>query len=187
MAMEGPGPGQRICVVGTSGSGKTYVARGLAGRLGLRYVDADSHIWRANWEAVPRDEQYAAFDVATADGGWTFDGNLGTSPEDQLVWSRCDTLVWLDLPRWQVMASIIRRTLWRAITRKRLWHGNIERWRAVLSRDSMIVWAWRTYPPQKHRYAALFAAADDGRSRIRLTSRREVNRWLAALGPPARR
>ncbi len=179
--MRGPALGQRICVVGTSGVGKTFVARAIAGRLGLRYVDADSHIWRANWEAVPRDEQYVAFDAATAEGGWTFDGNLGLSPEDQLVLSRCDTLVWLDLPRRQVMASIVRRTIWRAITRERLWHGNVERWRTVLSRDSMIAWAWRTYPRQKRRYAALFDAPDAARTRIRLTSRREVDRWLASL------
>lgn len=173
--------GQRICVVGTSGAGKTYVARALAERLGLRYISSDALIWRADWEAVPRDEQYVAFDAATADGGWTFDGNLGPSPEDQLVLSRCDTLVWLDLPRWQVMASITRRTLWRAITRERLWHGNVERWRTVLSRDSMIAWAWRTYPRQQRRYAALSATPDGPPTRIRLTSRRQVNRWLASL------
>ncbi len=179
--MQGPTPGQRICVIGTSGSGKTYVARALAGRLGLRYVSSDALIWRANWEAVPRAEQYVAFEAATATGGWTFDGNLGPSPEDRLVLSRCDTLVWLDLPRWQVMASIIRRTLWRAITRERLWYGNVEHWRTVFSRDSMIAWAWRTHSRRKREYAALFAVLDDGRIRIRLTSRREVNRWLASL------
>lgn len=179
--MAAGGLGQRICVVGTSGAGKSYVARAIAGRLGLRYIDADSHIWRANWESVPRDEQYIAFDHATTGGGWTFDGNLGPSSEDQLVLSRCDTIVWLDLPRWEVMASITRRTLWRAITRERLWHGNVERWRSVLSKDSMVMWAWRTYPRQKRRYEALFATPDDGRTRIRLMSRHSVNRWLRSL------
>jgi len=173
--------GQRICVVGTSGAGKSYVARAVAGRLGLRYIESDALIWRANWEQVPRDEQYLAFDSATRDGGWTFDGNLGPSPEDQLVLSRCDTLVWLDLPRWQVMTSITRRTLWRALTRQRLWHGNVERWRGVFSRESMIVYAWRTYSRQKRRYSTLFDASDGTRAQIRLTSRGAVNRWLDSL------
>lgn len=173
--------GQRICVVGTSGAGKSYVARAIAGRLGLRYIESDALIWRANWEQVPRDEQYVAFDAATSDGGWTFDGNLGPSPEDQLVLSRCGTLVWLDLPRWQVMLSITRRTLWRALTRQRLWHGNVERWRGVFSTDSMIVYAWRTYSRQKRRYATLFAASDGPPIRLRLTSRGAVNRWLDSL------
>ncbi len=179
--MNGRAPGQRICVAGTSGSGKTFVARALAGRLGLRSVSSDALIWRADWEAAPRDEQYLAFDEATREGGWTFDGNFGPSPEDQLVLSRCDTLVWLDLPRWQVMWSVTLRTFRRAITRERLWHGNVERWRRVLSRDSMIVWAWRTYPRQQRRYGALFDAPDAARADIRFTSRRQVNRWLASL------
>ncbi len=173
--------GQRICVVGTSGAGKSYVARALAGRRGLRYIESDALIWRAGWEQVPRDEQYVAFDAATTDGGWTLDGNLGASPEDQLVLSRCDTLVWLDLPRWQVMASVTLRTIRRVVTRERLWHGNVEPWCGVFSGDSMIVYAWRTYGRQKGRYAALFAESQGTRSQIRLTSRREVNRWLASL------
>ncbi len=100
---------------------------------------------------VPRDEQYLAFDAATHDGEWTFDGNLGPSPEDQLVLSRWDTIVWLDLPRWQVMASVTRRTLWRVFTHERLWHGNVEPWRRIFSHDSMIVYAWRTHARRKRQ------------------------------------
>src|SRR5690606_29290619 len=43
-------PGRRICVVGTSGSGKTYVARELARRLSLTYICNDAIIWRAGWQ-----------------------------------------------------------------------------------------------------------------------------------------
>ena len=46
--------GNRICVVGTSGSGKTYVARALAERLSLRYICNDEIIWRADWVPTPR-------------------------------------------------------------------------------------------------------------------------------------
>jgi adenylate kinase family enzyme len=174
--------GQRICVVGTSGSGKTYVAQALAECLGLRYVSNDALIWGPNWHEVPREERLATFDAATRDGGWTFDGNLGPSPEDELVLSRCDTLVWLDLPRCQVMAAITWRTLWRAATRQRLFHDNVERWSMAFSSDSMIMWSWRTYAPRKSQYARLFTdPAQAERARIRLASRGEVNRWLASL------
>jgi adenylate kinase family enzyme len=158
------------------------VARALAERLGLRYVSNDALIWGPNWQEVPRDRRYEAFDRETLEGGWTFDGNLGPSPEDELVLSRCDTLVWLDLPRWQVMATITVRTLWRATTRERLWHDNVERWRNVFSSDSMIAWARRTYPGRKEQYAGLFAdTAHAGRSRIRLRSRGEVATWLKGV------
>jgi adenylate kinase family enzyme len=177
-----PLPGRRICVVGTSGSGKTFVAHAVARRLGIPYVSNDALIWRPNWEPVPDHERFPAFDQATRGESWTFDGNLGPRPEDELVLSRCDTVVWLDLPRWQVMLAITRRTLWRAITRQPLFHGNVERWRTALSRDSMIAWAWRTYPRRKAQYVRLFNdPAHVELVRIRLTSRREVNRWLDSL------
>jgi adenylate kinase family enzyme len=158
------------------------VARALAERLGVRYVSNDALIWGPNWQPIPRDLRYEAFDRETLDDGWTFDGNLGPSPDDQLVLSRCDTLVWLDLPRWQVMASITGRTLWRAVTREPLWHGNVERWRNVFSSDSMIAWAWRTYPRRKVQYGALFAdPAHAHRVRLRLKTRGEITRWLDLL------
>jgi adenylate kinase family enzyme len=71
-----PVPGTCICVIGTSGSGKTYVAEELAATLGLRYVSNDALIWAADWQEVPRDERYVAFEAATREDGWTFDGNL---------------------------------------------------------------------------------------------------------------
>lgn len=165
--------------MGTAGSGKTFIAQRLAECLGLRYVSNDELIWRPSWEEVPRNERLEPFDNATRDGGWTFDGNLGQSVEKQLVLSRCDTLVWLDLPRWQVMWWITRRTLWRAVSRQRLFHENVERWRTVFSRDSMIAWAWRTFQKRKIQYSQLFADPQhSGRTRVRLTSRGEIKRWL---------
>lgn len=152
--------------------------------MGLRYVSNDALIWGPNWQQVPQDQRYEAFDRETREGGWTFDGNLGPSPDDQLVLSRCDTLVWLDPSKRQVMWTITRRTFWRAATRERLFHGNVERWRNVFSKDSMIVWAWKTYPRRKRQYAALFAdPAHAHRARIRFHSRGEVTRWLGSLTP----
>jgi adenylate kinase family enzyme len=180
-------PGSRIAVVGTSGSGKTYVAAALARILNVPYISNDAIIWRPNWQETPRDEVYAEVDAATAASAWTYDGNLGPSPNDQLVLSRCDTLVWLDLPRWQVWSSITRRTWGRAWTRKPLWHGNTESWRQVFSRDSMIWWSVRTYARHRRKYAAMFAdAALADRTRIRFQSRGEVNRWLHSLGDVVR-
>jgi len=179
--VDGPRPGRRICVVGSSGSGKTFVAQALAARLGLRYVSNDALIWRADWVEVPDEERAPAFDAATREDGWTFDGNLGRAPGVHLVLGRCDTLVWLDLPRWQVMWSVTARTLRRMVTRERLWHGNVERWRMLLSRDSMIFYTWRTYGRRKRQYEALFASGAGPPAMVRLRSRREVDRWLASV------
>lgn len=188
MRTNAPPIGRRICVVGTSGSGKTHVARQISARTGIPYVSNDAMIHGPNWSEVPQDQRYANFDVATRDGdgrGWVLDGNPGPRPEDQLALSRCDTLVWLDLSRRQVMSSITLRTARRLITRERLWHGNTERWSSLWKNDSMVSWAWRTYARRKRQYAELFAdSAHAHRTRIRLATRAEVDAWLASLGPP---
>jgi hypothetical protein len=121
-------------------------------------------------------------DAATQGDGWTFDGNFGPRACDQMVQSRCDTIVWLDLPRRQVWSQVALRTLRRLITRERLWHGNVESLRTLFSHDSIVWWSIRTFDRRRRRYGELFAdPAYSDRSRIRLRSRREVDAWLRSL------
>jgi adenylate kinase family enzyme len=181
-------PGRRVCVVGTSGSGKTFVAKALAEDLGLTYICNDAIIWRGNWQPSTDSERQAAIDAATRANGWTFDGNLSLNrPEDQMALERCDTLVWLDLPRWQTHWQVTRRTLGRVITQEPLWHGNTESWRTMLSGDSIIWWSIKTFGRRRREYAELFRDPALARlRRIRLRSRGELDRWLAAIPTPGR-
>jgi adenylate kinase family enzyme len=180
-----PQPGRRVVVVGTSGSGKSYVAQRLATVIGVPYVCNDAIIWRANWTPSPKPQRLNEFDIATRGDGWTFDGNLGSlkDPEDIMILERSDTLVWLDLPRLDVMRQLLVRTFIRSWKRQPLWHGNKEDWRhSFASRDSVLLWAWTSFPQRKQQYAAIFA---DQRwshlRRIRLRSRAAVDRWLTSL------
>lgn len=170
-------------MVGTSGSGKTYVALALAKRLGLAYISNDAIILGPNWQAVPKDEVYRRLDEATSVDGWTFDGNLTLSrPEDRLVLERCDTLVWLDLPRWQTHWQVLRRTLARAVTREALWHGNRESWRTMFSPNSIVWWSIKTYNRRRREYGRLYSDPELARlTRIQLRSRRDIERWLASV------
>ena len=172
-------PGQRIAVIGTSGSGKTTVAKAVAGRLGLTYVSNDAIIWRADWVQTPADEVFAELERRTRAPRWSFDGNLGDDAHDRLVLARADTLVWLDLPRAVVHWQVIRRTLRRLVTREPLWHGNRESLATLFSRDSIVLWSVTTYARRKRQYRALFAdPGHDRLIRIRLRTTREVNAWV---------
>jgi adenylate kinase family enzyme len=179
-----PAPGKRICVVGTSGSGKTYVARALAEKLGLTYICNDALILGPNWTPVPKEDVFIAQEAAMRAPAWTFDGNLTLSrPEDRLARERCDTLVWLDLPRWQTHWQVLRRTIVRVLTRETLWHGNRESLRTAFSRDSIVWWSIKSYSRRRREYEELFRRRDfAGIVRIRLCSRREVDGWLRSLG-----
>jgi adenylate kinase family enzyme len=177
-------PGRRICVVGTSGSGKTYVARALAALGGLHYISNDSIIWRAGWRQTPDAERLQQIDEASRAEAWTFDGNITPDrpdrPEDRLIFDRCDTLVWLDLPRRSVMWQVTLRSLRRLLTRERLWHGNVESLHTLLSRESIVWWAFKTYDGRRRYYERLFHQPEYSRAYIRMRSRREVNAWLRA-------
>jgi hypothetical protein len=88
----------------------------------------------------------------------------------------------LDLPRREVHGQVVLRTLRRIWRQERLWHGNVERWRNLFAPDSVIWWSIKTYARRRRHYEALFGdprTAD--KARVRLHSRREVDRWLAAL------
>ena len=174
--------GQRICVVGTSGCGKTFVAEALADRLGISYVCNDAIIWRANWQPTPVEERVTEMRDATAPEAWTFDGNLGASAEDQVALQRCDTILWLDLPRWRVHSQVLLRTVKRVISKEPMWHNDVETWRMLFSKDSIVWWSIKTFRKRQRGYRILFANPElANKTRIRLTSRRQVNRWLAGV------
>lgn len=183
-----PRPGWRIVVVGTSGSGKTFVARALAARLGIPYICNDAIIWQPHWQPTPRDQRLALFDNATYGDAWIYDGNILalTDPEDWLILERADTVVWLDLPRRIVWRQVLLRTMKRVLFREALWHGNRETFRmSFLSRDSIILWSIRTYAKRCVQCECVFADPQWAHlHRIRLQSRHEVRTWLDRIGTP---
>jgi adenylate kinase family enzyme len=144
-------------------------------------LDAIFHL--AGWKELPEDDFRAEVMAATAAGGWVVDGNYAAVRD--LVWSRADTVVWLDLPRHLVMRRITWRTVKRVVLRHQLWNGNRERLRDVLSTDptrSIIAWSWIKDGEYRRRYAA---AMSDSRwahlQFLRITSPHEVERLVSSV------
>lgn len=184
--MSGPPPGpRRVAVVGTPGAGKTTVARALADRLGVPWIELDALFHRPGWGKPDPDEFRAAAAEAVAGDGWVTDGNY--SGASGLIWDRADTVVWLDLPRRTVMTRLLRRTAGRVVHRTELWAGNRERLGDALSFDperSILVWAWTRFPVYRRRYAEAMADRRWSHLRfVRLRTPGEVARFVAAQGP----
>jgi adenylate kinase family enzyme len=171
---------ERISVVGTSGSGKTTLARALARRLDLPYVELDGLFWGPDWSQSTDDEFRARVRAAAAADRWVIDGNYSIARD--IVQPRADTLVWLDLPFLVVLARTARRTVTRALTGEQLWHGNTERWRRTLSRDSLIWWVITTHRGRRKRWEEWLRRPESGHlDVVRLRSRRAVREWLTAV------
>lgn len=175
----------RVSVVGVAGSGKTVVGRQIAGALQVPFVEMDAVFWhQIGWVSLERAAFRAAVDERTAEGDWVVDGNYSSAVQD-IVWSRADTVVWLDMPKTVVMWQIIGRTLARVAMRRQLWNGNRERWRNLFTLDpkeSVIAWSWHQHGPKRQQYEEAMSDPKWHHLRIvRLRSRREIARFVKSL------
>ena len=173
--------GQRIVVVGTTCAGKTTLAQNLAQRLRLPHIELDALHWGPNWTPAPRETFRQAVAEALHGATWVTDGNY--SKVQDIVWSRADTVIWLDYPFPVIFGRLIKRTFRRVVTRETLWNGNRESWRGVLlSRDSLLLWAVKTHNKRRRRFLRNFddpAYAHLAVTRLRLPGK--TRRWLDNL------
>jgi adenylate kinase family enzyme len=168
------GTAPKVVVIGTTCSGKTTLARHLAEQRGAPYIELDALHWGPNWTECSEDEFQARVRDEIASDAWVVDGNYYGKLGD-LVLERADLVVWLDLPLPTILGRAWRRTLRRIRTQEELWGGNRETWRsAILSRDSLFLWALRTHRSRRRRYEKRLARYDI----VRLRSPQEAEAWL---------
>jgi len=171
----------RIVVVGTTGCGKTTVARQLAQLFGIPHVELDALNWEPNWTTAPTDLFRQRVEGSLKGDGWVVDGNY--SAVRDIVWPRATTLVWLDYHLWVIMWRLVSRTFRRTVTREELWNDNRERFLdQFLSRDSLFLWALRTYRMRRRTYPLLLSRPEYAHLRVvHLRSPGETREWLSRL------
>ena len=174
-------PGRRIVVIGTSGSGKTTMARLLAAHLGVPHIELDELHWGPNWTEEPDEIFRERVDKKLVGDSWTVDGNYGAVRD--IVWGRADTIVWLDYSLPMILWRLTRRTFGRAVLNEEIWHGNKESLRThFFTKDSLYLWVFQTYRKRRREYPELFARPEyDHLKKIRLRSTREARLWLAQV------
>src|SRR3972149_10212063 len=87
------GLGRRIVVIGTTGSGKTTLARRLSQLLDIPHVELDALNWEPDWVQAPTEVFRQRTEEALRGEAWLVDGNY--SAVRDIVWPRAGTLVWL--------------------------------------------------------------------------------------------
>lgn len=174
----------RLAVVGTTGAGKTTLARSISQSLGIPHVELDGIYHQPGWQRLPEAEFRTRIIEEVGRPDWVIDGNY--SEVRDLVWAEADAVIFLDYPRKVIMRRVIRRSLGRAATRRRLWNGNRESFKNLLSRDpeeNIIRWASAAVDTLHERY---LTAMDDtkwsGLNFVRLADPRQAAAFLAALG-----
>lgn len=171
-------------IVGTSGSGKSHLARRVSRRLGVPWLELDAVFWDAGWTLRELDDAQGivADFLRTNPRGWVIDGNWTTRVGGLFDGEHApDVTVWLDHSRLRTTARVVRRTVARGIRRQELWNGNREHPRDWFRRDperNVMRWAWVDHPRTR---AAMWARIAAGEPIVRLSGQRAVDAWFHSL------
>ena len=172
----------RVVVMGTTGAGKTTLARQIAEALDVPHVELDYYRFRPNWVEVPNDEFRESVREALRGDRWAADGNYGLARD--VIWPRATLLVYLDYPIYVVMWRLFWRTIGRGVLRKELWHGNKEKlWWHFFSRQSLFLWALKTHWRRRRQMPSQLARSEYGHLElVHLRSPKAAREWLRGLG-----
>jgi adenylate kinase family enzyme len=172
-----PAGAQRILVAGSTGAGKTTMARALALRLGLPHTEMDA-LWHGpGW--VPRPEFAADVAAMVATGRWVTEYQY--RPVKAGLLGAAQAVVWLDHPFALVAGRLLRRSVARAVTRRPLYNGNVENPRmwARASHPLRVVLSREFWAERRRTEVELAEAAGRGVVVVRLRGARQARRWLA--------
>lgn len=174
---------RRVLLHGVTGSGKSTAAVALGRVLDLpvHLVD-DEFGWLPNWVQRPVGDMRALVAEVMTQPGWVFDSTYSSFRD--LVEPHVEVVVALDYPRWLSLARLCRRTISRVITKDLVCNGNTENWRAIFSRESIILWHFRSFA-RKRRTLRAWEHSADGPPVLRLEHPRDLRRVLAQLAQPA--
>jgi adenylate kinase family enzyme len=182
--MQDSFPYRRIVVVGTTSSGKSTLAKKLAERLQLNFIELDALHWEANWQEAADEVFRARVERAVQSPGWVVAGNYHIVRD--LIWPRAEAIIWLDYPLPLIFWRLTTRTLRRALLQEELWNGNREKfwWHLkIWSDESLYHWLFKTYWRRKREFPLLFQLPEHQHLHIlHFKSPRQTEKWLANLG-----
>ena len=171
---------RKVAVIASaSGSGKTTLGRALAVRLAVPFVELDALVHGPNWTETPDDELRALLAPTLAADGWVIDGGYWGKIGD-LVLSRADVVVWIDLPLQVWLPRLTRRTVRRLRGDEEIWNGNRETVRGALwGRDALFPYALRSHYTRRRTYPTRLAPYPV----VRLRSQAAIDAFLNGVAP----
>lgn len=165
---------KKVVVIGSGGSGKSTFSRQLGEVTGLPVVHLDKLYWHAGWVKTPVDEWQSIVQRELDKPEWIMDGNFGGTRAMRLA--ACDTVIFLDLPRWLCMYRIVKRTIkYHKGTRPDMAEGCEERFD-----PEFLLWVWN-YPNSGRRRVIQELNGLADKEIITLKSRTEVTDFLAGF------
>ncbi len=160
----------RIIIIGSSGGGKSTLARRLGDITGLPVIHLDKEFWNPNWVETPKDIWQGKVAELLKGNKWIIDGNYGGTMK--LRAEAADTIIYLDMNRCLCLYRVLKRRLRnQGKTRPDMREGCKEK-----INFEFLKWVW-TYPKKKPGIYKLLAELE-GKNIIVLKSRKEVDSFI---------
>ena len=165
-------------MIGNSGGGKSVLARRIAARFDLPYIELDRMLWRQGWRLAAERSYRTAHARAVASERWVIDG-LGRQDSLPERLARATDIVLIDLPLWV--------HFWLAAERQIAWAaGRITEPPAGIAEMPPTKGLFRTiweverdWMPELRQLAAAEAAR--GKTLVHLKLLEELDRFAAGL------
>jgi adenylate kinase family enzyme len=154
-------PYKHIVVIGTTSSGKSTLAKQIADRLHMDFIELDAFHWEPDWQEASLEDFRAR------------------------VESAIQAERWVDYSLWIIFWRLWNRTWRRWWYQEELWNGNRERLRwhfKLWSQESLFHWLFKTYWRRKREFPKLMALPQHRHLKlIRFSHPRETEEWLEKL------
>jgi adenylate kinase family enzyme len=174
--LASPSVPERILVYGVTGSGKTWLAERISAAKGIPWHAVDDLTWEPDWVPVPEHEQRRRVERIFAEESWVLDTAYGAWLDVALA--HAELVIALDFPRWLSLSRLIRRSVARAVDRRPICNGNRESFRHLFSRNSIVIWHFRSFSRKRARMRA-WETDPNVPPVLRFTRPRQVEEWLA--------
>jgi adenylate kinase family enzyme len=99
---------RRIIVVGSMGSGKSWLSKHIAEITGYPLYHLDVEFWRPNWVMSSNEEKAARMQEIISGEKWIIDGNYDRTME--MRFTAADLIIFLDMNRLVCIWSVAKRS-----------------------------------------------------------------------------
>lgn len=163
---------KRVLVIGPGGSGKSTFARRLGQILGIEVTHLDSFYWRAGWTKPSNEDWIKTVNELISGESWIIDGNFSGTLSMRV--ERCDTIIFLDMPRLLCLWRVTRRRLsYRNRSRPDMAEGCNEK----LDLE-FISWVWNYSSRSRPKVVKLLNEKKASKKIVWLRSNADVERFL---------
>ena len=171
---------KRINVIGTPGSGKSYLSEAISAACGLPWVKLDALRHGPGWTEVPDQLFEERVSAAVAEERWVIDGNY--VPVRPSIWRRADTVIWTDIDKGVAMRQVIRRSFRDWIRRTETVPGNREQLGNFVKPWHPIRWTWAHHAEFRERETTWLADPSWAHLRaVHLRSRQDIDTFVTAV------